>query len=86
MDTWANQQVEEGTVSTTATITFELKSRALEIINDSSVDDLEYRFSVLQNYATLKPLEVVSMNFITRNILLNSPSTNAVPYRIRALG
>lgn len=86
MDIWANQQAEEGTVTTTAEITLTLKSRALEIINDSANDDLQYRFNVNENYASLRPLEVMSMNFITRKIYLNSPSTNAVNYRIRSVG
>ena len=84
--TYANQEVDEGTVSTTVTITFARRSRAIEIINDSAVDDLEYKFAASATFATLKPSEALSMDFHTRQILLNSPSANSVAYRIRAIG
>ena len=41
---YANQEVNEGATSTTATITLNRKSRAIEIINDSAADNLEYKF------------------------------------------
>ena len=86
MGVWANQEVDEGTVTTTKTITFSRKSRALEIINDSGTHDLEYKFKSSETFATLKPLESLSMDFRARTILLNSPSTKSVAYRIRSLG
>ena len=83
---YANQEVNEGSTSTTATITLNRKSRAIEIINDSAADNLEYKFKSSEAYATLKPGEAISMDFITRTILLNSPSANSVSYRTRVLG
>jgi len=84
---YANQEVNEGAVSTVpVTITLARKSRAIEIINDSSADALEYKFKASETYATLKAGEAISMDFITRTILLDSPTNNSVSYRTRVLG
>ena len=83
---WTNLDVSEGTVTTTATITFAWKSRAIEILNDSGTRDLEFKFHASGTYATLKPKEAFSADFHSRQVLLNSPSAKAVPYRIKAMG
>ena len=86
MGVWANLEVSEGTVSTTSTVTLARKSRAVEIINDSGTHSLEFKFKSGESYATLKPLESWSADYRTRTVLLNSPSTKSVAYRIRVLG
>ncbi len=84
--TYSNQEALEGTVTTTTTLALARKSRALEIINDSGTRELQYKFNASENYSTLKPLEAISFDFITKSIYLNSPSTAAVDYRVRVLG
>ncbi len=85
--TYSNQEVNEGSISTVPlTITLERKSRAIEIINDSTADNLQYKFASSAAYAILGPGEALSMDFITRTILLDSPSNNSVSYRVRVLG
>lgn len=86
MATYANQEALEGTVTTSEVLTLARKSRALEIINDSGTRDLQYKFNGGENYSTLKPLEAISFDFITKTIYLNSPATAAIAYRIRILG
>ena len=86
MGVYANQEVDEGTVTTTKTITLARRSRTIEIINDSGTRDLQYKFNNGETYSTLKPLEVVSMFAHIRSVYLNSPSSVSVAYRIRVLG
>ena len=83
---YSNQEVSEGATSGSVTITLARKSRAIEIINDSTADSLEYKFNASETYATLGLGEVISMDFITNTIFLNSPSANSVSYRVRVLG
>jgi hypothetical protein len=82
----ANQEPLEGSITGASTLTFTRKSRTLEIINDSPRYDLEYKFNDSENYATLKPLEAVSMAVHIRELYLNSPSSKSVAYRIRVIG
>jgi len=85
--TYSNQEINEGSVSTVpVTITLARKSRAIEIINDSTADNLQYKFNSSEGYGILKPGEAVSMDFITNTILLDSPTNNSVSYRTRVLG
>ena len=86
MGVWANLEPVESTVSTTDTITLARKSRAIEIINDSGTQDLQFKFHASENYSTLMPLESWSAHVWIKTILLNSPSTKSVAYRIRVLG
>lgn len=86
MGVWTNLDVAESTVTTTATVTLARKCRAIEIINDSGTHNLQFKFKASQTYTTLKPLESWSSDFRARTVLLNSPSTKSVAYRIRALG
>lgn len=81
--TYSNQEAFEGTVTTETTITLARKSRAIELINDSGVHDLTFKFNTSETAATLRPKEAVSMDFITNIIILNGTNT---AYRIRVLG
>ena len=85
MGVWSNLEVSEGTVTTTSTITLARKSKALEVINDSGTRDLQFKFGSSGSYTTLKPLESWSADVWVRQVLLNSPSTKSVAYRIRVL-
>ena len=86
MGVWANLEVSESTVSSTAIVTFARKSKAVEIINDSGTNDLQFKFGTSGTYTTLMPLESWSADVWVRTILLQSPSGKSVAYRIRALG
>jgi len=87
MGVWANQEVYESTVGATPVVhTLARRSRAIEIINDSGTRDLQYKFSAGETYATLKPLEVISIEFRTPEIYLDQPDNVNVSYRIRVLG
>ncbi len=86
MGVWANLEVSESTVTTTTTVTFARKSKAVEIINDSGTRNLEFKFSSSGTYTTLMPLESWSADVWVRTILLKSPSGKSVAYRIKALG
>ena len=83
--TYSNQEVSESTTAGAVTITLARKSRAIEIINDTLNEDLEYKFGSRETYSTLKPQEAISLDFITKTILLNSPSANTVTYRVRVM-
>lgn len=83
MTIYANQEAYEGTVTAETTITLARKSRAIEIINDSGIHDLTFKFNTSETAATLRPKEAVSMDFITNIIILDGTNT---PYRIRVVG
>ena len=87
MGVWANQEVYEGTVGASpVTLTLARKSRAIEIINDSGTRDMQFKFSAGETYATLKPLEAISIEFITATIYLDQPDNVNAAYRVRVLG
>jgi len=77
-----NQFVSEGTASADLVITFPWRARWIEVINDSSSNDLGYKFSSSQDYATLDPLESVNPPIKTRQVILNGTGS----YRVRAYG
>ena len=86
MGMYANQEVFESTVTTTATLTFAKKSRVIEVINDSGTRDLQFRLHSSETYASLKPLEAISIPVWTAQLYLNSPSAASVAYRVRVYG
>ena len=86
MVAWANLEVSESTVTTTSTVTLARRCRAIEIINDSGSRSLQFKFKAGETFSTLKPLESWSSDYSARTILLKSPSSKSVAYRIRALG
>ena len=81
MSVWANQEVFEGTVNGTSTITLARRSRRLVITNDSGLRDLQFKFNDAETYATLKPTETISMEFSTVKVLL-ATSGGSAAYRI----
>ena len=84
---WTNFEVNEGSVTTTLTVTLNLKSRAIEILNDSGTRDLQFKFNASGTFSTLKPKEAFSADFRTRTVFLQSgQSGKSVPYRIKAMG
>jgi len=83
--TYVNLDVFEGSASGSSTVTLNRRSRKLVITNDSASNDLQFKFVSSASYATLKPTETISMEFITRTILLNVVSGSA-PYRIWSYG
>ncbi len=82
METISNSYPYEGTLSGNVTITFPLRVRWLEIINDNATTVFKYRFNESEDWATLNPLEVVSPPVKVRQIFLQGTTE----YRIRAAG
>ena len=78
----SNQYVSEGTATASLEITLPWPSRLIEIINDSATADLEYKFNSGETYATLKPLEVNTIELHTKVVYLNGTGS----YRLRAQG
>ena len=78
----SNQFVSEGTASASLEVSLPWPCRKVEIINDSAVVSLEYKFNSGETYATLKPLEVINIDMHTSTIYLNGSGA----YRIRVRG
>ena len=86
MGVFANQEAFEGTVTTTTDLTFARKSRIIEIINDSNTRDLQFKLNSSETFASLKPLEAISIPVWSNTLFLNSPAELAVAYRVRVYG
>ncbi len=82
MEAISNFYVSEGSASADLQIDFPWRARHIEVINDSSTQDLGYKFSASGEYATLKPLEVVTPHVKVRLVYLNGTGK----YRVRAEG
>jgi len=80
---YANNYSDEGDLSGTKTITFPWKPKHLQITNDSSSNDLKYKFKSSEEYRTLKPYETSSLEGIS---IRNLHISGNVPYRIWATG
>ena len=82
----ANTYAAEGTLAaTTGTVEFPWPAREVQIINDSTQFDLQFRFNPTETYLTVGPQEVVSMEDV-RIVTLYINSAESVPYRIWGLG
>ncbi len=64
--TYANLESYEG--SGAIVIALKRRSRRMTIINDSSSINLQFRFNESEDYATLKPTEVFSMDILTKTV------------------
>lgn len=80
---YANQEPFSGTASSLTTIDLKRKSRKVMILNDSSSLDLQYKFNLSEEWATLKGTETFSAGFTTKTIYL---SGIGVPFRVWSLG
>lgn len=78
----SNMVISEGTASPGLVLTFPWRARYVEIINDSGVLSLGFKFKDTQSYATLLPFEVVNPPVQTYTIILNGTGA----YRVRAYG
>ena len=78
----------EGTVSTSEiTINFTIRVKRVFIINDSTTRNLQVKFASTENFGTLKPNEELDFDHHnTEQIILDSPSGNAVEYRVWGFG
>lgn len=83
MTVYANLEATEGNTNNIQSIILARKSCKIILINDSSSSDLKYRFNESENWATLKPTEILSMYFRTRTIYLQG--TN-IPFRFWSYG
>jgi len=82
MGVYANFSPNEGTVTTTATVTFPWRARNVIITNDSDSRNLEFKFNTSESYGTLKPTETVNLYLHANEVLLRSPDSVAVAYRV----
>lgn len=80
---YANFEAYEGTVSSETTISFNRKSRKIAIINDSSTNNLTYKFNSSETAGTLKPTESLSVYLTSNQVILNSTSA---AYRVWVYG
>ena len=80
---YANLEVYEDNTSSLTDITFKLKPRKVIITNDSTTDNLQFRFNTAFGYATLHPTETITLEITSRNLFLIG--TN-VDYRIWGIG
>lgn len=79
---YANLDSFEASVSGTATVTFTRRPRKVTITNDSSTNELQFRFSSDHSWATLKPTETVSMEITVKQVYLSGTAA----YRIWGVG
>ena len=86
MAIYGNSSPSEGSTSGTVTITFPWRALRIIITNDSAIRDLEFKFNSSESYATLKPTETISLDLHARTVLLNSPSSGSVAYRVWGYG
>lgn len=84
MGIYANLKSFEGSLNGTETITFPWPSRIIEVINDSSSEDLEIKFKDSSSFTTLKPTEVLTITIRVTMVIINS--NNSINYRIRVIG
>lgn len=82
MESCSNLYISEDTAAADTLLTLPWKARHIEIINDSSTDELGYKFNASESFATLKPLETVNPNVKSKTIYLNGSAA----YRVRAEG
>ena len=83
MTVYANFEPWEGTVTGTATVTLNRRSRKIVITNDHPTQELSYKFNSSETFGTLKGTESLSVYFRASEIFLSG--TN-VPYRIWVFG
>jgi len=79
---YANFEPVEGAVSGEETISLTRKSRHLVITNDSSSNNLYFKFNASEDYGTLMPTETISLYLWTNTIYLNGNGN----YRIWVYG
>ena len=80
----ANYESLEGTTTgAEQVLTLKRKSRKLVIINDHASNTLSYKFNDSETFGTLKGTEVLTLLFITNQIIIQGTS---VPYRIWVYG
>lgn len=84
--TYKNSTAFEGTLAaTTETLTFTPPVLELRVINDSSTDNLQFKFSASESYRTLLPNENTIIKGIhVTDVIINSSAS--VAYRVWGLG
>ena len=81
---YANNYSDEGTLNGAKVITFPWKPKELQITNDSSSDNLKYKFNESEDYRTLLPYETSTLyNISIRNLYLMGSNVN---YRVWGTG
>jgi len=80
----ANMEPIEGSLNGQTSHTFTLKSREIIIFNDSSSDDLQFKFIESADYATIKPAENVILAIWATKIFLSTSAS--VDYRVWVFG
>ena len=81
---YSNKEVFEDSVNGTTTKTFKRRCRQILLFNDSGSNDLLFRYSTNDDFATLKPTEFVSEEVAMKKIILNTAAL--VDYRLWVYG
>lgn len=80
-----NTAIEGTLAATTETIVFTPAVLELRIVNDSTTDDLQFKFSPSESYRTLKAYENTILKGVhVKEVIINSSAS--VAYRIWGLG
>ncbi len=80
---YANFEAKEGTINGSIELSFNLKPRKIIITNDSSTNELSFKFNSSESYGTLSPTETVALEVSSKTLFLQG--TN-VDYRIWGIG
>lgn len=78
-----NSYSKESTLTGTETITFPWRMKELQITNDSTSADLQYKFNDSETFRTLKPYETSTITNVSMRQLYLSGTT--VTYRVWGL-
>ena len=84
MNAYANLEAIEAQLSGTVTHNLKRKSRQIILTNDSGIDNLQYKFSSSENYATLYPTESITLGVWVRSVYLKS--NTLIAYRLWVYG
>ena len=76
---YSNLDAHEGNTGTTTVVPLTRRSRHLQITNDSSSNELKFRFKESTAWATLKPTETIAMHVWIDTVYLAGAN---VPFRI----
>ena len=80
---YGNLDTREGNLNGTLAITFNWKPRRIIITNDSTSNDLSFKFNDSETYATLKPTETITLDMASKTMTIQG--TN-IPYRVWGIG
>ena len=83
---YTNFQAKEASVNGEITLTFNLRNRLYTIFNDSSTDNLRFKFKPSQDEGTILPLQNAELPVVTKTVILESVGDTNVSYRVWGQG